>query len=262
MGNKKNKKELINKDYVSISWTKENLKNFWNFESQFIDRYFTYHAGEIIVKIFSKYLKDAKSVLDYGAGAGSLVEVLLKADFNVTALEFSENSVNRINKKYKNVENFKGGFIFNDLGKFKKKYDLIFLIEVIEHLNDHDLNEVLDRVNNLITDDGFIIITTPNKERLNEAMICCPECKKVFHRWQHIRSWDEHSLKNFFEKKDFLTKDIFTVDFEYERKKQFFNLRQKIIALLSKKDRDRSLKPNLAAVIKKNVRNIRSSKKK
>ncbi len=67
-------------------------------------------------------------------------------------------------------------------------------IEVIEHLDDDALAEVLAVLRQLVTPDGLILITTPNDENLPKSHVFCPETGKVFHRWQHVRSWTADSL--------------------------------------------------------------------
>lgn len=57
----------------------------------------------------------------------------------------------------------------------------------------------------LIAPGGFIAITTPNNEDLNESTLLCPDCGCVFHRWQHVRSWTPKSLLSAMENNAFNT---------------------------------------------------------
>ncbi len=77
------------------------------------------------------------------------------------------------------------------------KFDSIIATEVIEHLNDEQLTKTIKLIKNSLSDNGIAIFTTPNKEDLSKSMIYCPEADCVFHRWQHVRSWSEESLKKY-----------------------------------------------------------------
>jgi predicted SAM-dependent methyltransferase len=74
---------------------------------------------------------------------------------------------------------------------------------VIEHLDDHYLELTFNNIHNLLNPEGYLIITTPNDEDLSKSYICCPETNELFHRWQHIRSWNTDTLRGYVEKKGF-----------------------------------------------------------
>jgi hypothetical protein len=40
------------------------------------------------------------------------------------------------------------------------------------------------------------LITNPNEEDLDASMKICPECKCMFHRWEHMRSFSAPSLSS------------------------------------------------------------------
>jgi 2-polyprenyl-3-methyl-5-hydroxy-6-metoxy-1,4-benzoquinol methylase len=244
----------MNKNYKFLEWTDENIKKFWNFwdlESQYDELYFTYQLGDFLVKSLSNYFPHARTVLDYGSGRGHLIKPLIKHNLHVSALEFSDQAINLINNKYNNTQGFEGVYSLQEIKKIKKKFDLIFLVEIIEHLNDRELKNTIENVNKLLVKNGIVIITTPNDEILLNSMVCCPECQKIFHRWQHIRSWNEDSLKNYLLAKEFTIVDIFVTDLNHEKQRQNLTFRQKIVSYLYEKDRKWVYKPHLICIIKK-----------
>ncbi len=99
------------------------------------------------------------------------------------------------------------------------------MIEVIEHLYDEDLEALLQSVHRIINRDGIVIFTTPNEEQLEEASVWCPYCEKVFHRWQHVRSWSETELRRYLESKGFDIVASFTTDFNRKRRRNPKNWR-------------------------------------
>ncbi len=181
-------------NYKMMRWTDENIKKFWDYESNFKERYFTYQVGDKVVEHFKDNLKNKKSVLDYGCGAGFLIKHLLKENIDVYGLDFSEESVRKVNEKYQDNSHFKGAYTPIEFNSINRKFDIVFIIEVIEHLDDEKLSQALGYIKTILAEGGKAIFTTPNDEDLSKSMIYCPEANCVFHRWQHVRSWSEQTL--------------------------------------------------------------------
>ncbi len=112
----------------------------------------------LIIHILNKCLpiNSNSSLLDFGCGTGgNLDEFALRynafgADMSELAIEFCEK------RKLKNL--YKTQDILN-LPEFKKKFDLITTLDVIEHIDD-DLG-ILKNLKDLLKDDGHIFITVP-----------------------------------------------------------------------------------------------------
>lgn len=196
-----------------INWTPEKIANFWDYEAQFPENYFTFNYGKSIIHFFSAYFENAGNCLDYGSGPGFFIPYLLEQKIKVTAVEFSSNAVRVLNEKFEKEDLFNGAFQVNELIASNKKFDLILCIEMIEHLNDNYLNELPENLKLLLNTNGTVIITTPNEENLSNSMIHCPECDTVFHRWQHVRSWSKKTLGDFLEKSGFEIAEICATDF-------------------------------------------------
>jgi hypothetical protein len=106
-----------------------------------------------------KIYKNQK-ILDVGAGQGILAEQFYeKFGIKIDSNEFKEvlNTKNISKKKYKNF--YFGNFLKI---KFKKKYNKIFLFDVIEHLSKKDLNHFFLKINNILNNNGLLIINVPS----------------------------------------------------------------------------------------------------
>jgi 2-polyprenyl-3-methyl-5-hydroxy-6-metoxy-1,4-benzoquinol methylase len=246
--------------YKDIKWTDEKVKKFWDFESQFPEKYFTYTHGRNFLDEVDSYITNAKSVLDYGAGIGILISQLLKHDFEVTGTDFSYDSIEIVNNKFKENSNFKGAYYIDEIMTLNKKYDVIFCNEMIEHINDHYLDITFNNFKHLLSDDGVVIITTPNDEKLEDNMIFCANCDSTFHRWQHVKSWDSSSLREVISKYGFKSENIYTTFFNpivREEKKSIPGLiadfiRKYILFRKEIKNNISTVKaPHLVAIIKK-----------
>ena len=185
---------MMSKTYPKMEWTAERISNFWDWQSQYPDVYFTYQFGPAIVASLRKYLAERRAVLDYGCGVGYLLPHLCAIAPEVYGTDPSVESVARTNERLAGTGSFKGAFLIDELRAQRKAFDAILLVEVIEHLQDDALNDVLSDVLGLLAPDGVAIFSTPNNEDLSKSMIICPPTGEIFHRWQHVRSWNRESL--------------------------------------------------------------------
>ena len=86
----------------NIEWTDEQVKKFWDYESQFPEKYFTHTFGDRILEEVGEHLLGKKNVLDYGTGIGLLIPHMLKHDLEVTGTDFSHDSIESVNQRFKN----------------------------------------------------------------------------------------------------------------------------------------------------------------
>ena len=94
-------------------------------------------------------------------------------------------------------------------------FDVAFLIEVIEHLYDAELDRTLSLLRDLIRPGGSLIATTPNDEDRAPSLIRSPESGRLFHRWQHVRSWSRQSLSQLLAGAGFDPIEIAETNFEF-----------------------------------------------
>jgi len=100
-------------------------------------------------------------VLDAGCSTGGLTRMLLSRGFQVDAIDLSAYAVKQVEAMLSPEErsNFTG--IVGDMMRFvpEKRYDLVVLSEVLEHLED-DLG-LLKKVTGWLKPDGLIVVTVP-----------------------------------------------------------------------------------------------------
>ena len=196
-----------------IVWDEKLVIKFWDYYSQYPELYFTYQFGGNIVNVLSQYVKPGAAILDYGCGTGFIIKHVINNGFEIYGADTSSQSVDFVNKQYKGEPNFKGAYLMDDLFKLNKKFDVIFVVEVIEHLTDEFLGPLVENVKKLGSPGSKIIFTTPNNERIDDSVVYCPVCEHTFHRWQHVRSWNVQSLTSFMEKHGLNVENCFTTDF-------------------------------------------------
>ncbi|MBI2637980.1 class I SAM-dependent methyltransferase [Candidatus Peregrinibacteria bacterium] len=196
-----------------MQWTDETLARFWDYVSQFPEHYFAYQFGDIMLEKLEKYFSNIRTVLDYGCGTGFLMPHLLKRGFDVTGLDFSKKSIQFVNEKFRGNPHFFGAKSIEEILNAKECFDVIFVVEVIEHLNDVHLEQTMKNIKKLLSPNGLVVFTTPNNENLPMSTVYCPACETEFHRWQHVRTWTAESLDKFLRERGFSVITCGTTDF-------------------------------------------------
>jgi 2-polyprenyl-3-methyl-5-hydroxy-6-metoxy-1,4-benzoquinol methylase len=199
--------------YRSLAWTDEQVRRFWEYESQFPENYLSYGYRDKIVPRLRGALKGKKRVLDFGCGGGFLIPALGRVAGEVYGVDFSPKSIELTNERNAHVPNFKGAYAPQELVEMGLEFDGLLSVEVIEHLSDGQLAATAELVKQLLEPSGVIVLTTKNDEDLAARRVYCPECDHVFHRWQHVRSWDTRSLFDFLTEQGFVDVRTWTTDF-------------------------------------------------
>ena len=164
-------------------------EDFWKnkhdetLKSNFTDQY---SSGRIkLWRSQTKYCKEIlntnKTILEIGSGHGEAIYNFDKIGYNVTGIEPDKTNVSFINKKLTNsicmigkAENI----------SFDKKFDIIWLNHVFEHLSKPI--EFLKRIDNVLNKHGFIFIEVPSVEKVNDS--------RKFNSAPHAYNYSKKSL--------------------------------------------------------------------
>ena len=129
--------------YRRLEWTPEKIQKFWDFQSHTNQSYFSYQVSGALLKLVGPSIRDCRTVLDYGSGPGFLIAALLEKGYEAAGVDFSEKSIERVTERFKGAKGFLGAFSLAALVQSQKKFDAIFVLEVIEHLDDKALGELV-----------------------------------------------------------------------------------------------------------------------
>ena len=121
----------------------ENFSNHWWFQAR----------KKIIENIISKNFKRKLNILDFGSGSGVNIQMLSKFGF-VNIYEPHLETKKYLKLRYKNKKKFK---ILEKISK--KKFDLIILADVLEHIK-FDKKE-LKKLSKNLNKNGHVLITVP-----------------------------------------------------------------------------------------------------
>lgn len=189
-----------------IEWTAEKIQTVWDFYSTSAAHkslYFGETAGGHFVRVLRRkgLLKNKRSIIDISCGTGAIIENILNqgvGEAKVLGFDPSSLSVEKTNQRNRGANGYSGAYKINSypIAEIETdSIDLVIMTEVIEHLDDLSLNQVMTECFRILSRNGHLVITTPNNEDLARSTVICPECACVFHRWQHQRSWSESNVK-------------------------------------------------------------------
>lgn len=185
-----------------VDWTREKASRFWNFiASRLIEdrSYFSYAVGDqVITEAIRRGVPLEGRVLDYGCGQGHLMAHLLKRGIPCEGADFDVASLAATKRRVAGMRGFSGTTLITGLPSALQAnaYDVVFLVETIEHLIGAELENTLSELRRLLRTGGWLIVTTPNSEDLDASKTICPDCGAIFHTVQHVSSWTGDRLRD------------------------------------------------------------------
>jgi SAM-dependent methyltransferase len=183
-----------------IEWTREKAGRLWDFYGRRpgVDAlYFSVHSGRAVARYLQRRVPlRGRRVLDFGCGRGGMLAHLLGAGAECTGLEFSEASAATAAERVGRHPLARGVVVAKGLPAPLPDggFDIVLLVEVIEHLLAEDLEPTLAELRRLVRPGGHTLVTTPNAEDLTLAQLHCPDCGASYHQWQHVRRFEPETL--------------------------------------------------------------------
>ena len=119
-----------------------------------------------------------KKVLDAACGEGYGTALLAVSAARVTGIDISVDAVNRARQNYADRDNidFIEGSIAH-LPMADHSVDAVISFETIEHVTEEIQRQFLDEIQRVLKEDGFLIMSTPNKEIYSDR----PKYHNEFH---------------------------------------------------------------------------------
>jgi 2-polyprenyl-3-methyl-5-hydroxy-6-metoxy-1,4-benzoquinol methylase len=233
-----------------IYWNPSDVGQFWDEKSSTKEDYYSFkHGKSIIGKIETmNLLHSSQSVLDYGCGPGYLMEHLSTSGYRkVSGCDFSHESVKVAKERFEP----KGMKVFHidECHEYRQLFDVIIVSEIIEHLYDNDLRLLLENIDGLLSDNGKVIFTTPNNEKIGNSISFSENLNGFIHKWQHVRSWNKISIESWLALNGFECEHIEELDWRNTRLPNALHLLARFF--LGR----RLTLPNLFVTAKKNLRN-------
>lgn len=185
-----------------IDWNDVKAARLWDYYSQhspYKDVYFSKVCGENILSLLPSTKAKAR-VLDFGCGPGFMIDHIKRRHlpWRYYGVEFSSSAAAAA------LERARTSAFVEEIKRIDKLpldyeesfFDLIMLIEIVEHLEEGRLFATLNELCRLLRPGGRLCVSTPCEEDLDQSRILCPECGAKYHLFQHLRSWSEASLND------------------------------------------------------------------
>ena len=144
-----------NKEYY------EPLEQMMAVRHQYMSKILRDHKDQDIYNFFQN-----KQVLDLGCGTGEFLNNYFEMGAQCTGIDIEKNF------KLKNKKNFN---LYNlDANTFlkncKKKFDIIFLFEFLEHLEEGDKHKLFESLIKILNKNALIFVSTLNKNLLSKYL--------------------------------------------------------------------------------------------
>ena len=122
---------------------------------------------EYILNQVNEGLIKKLEILDIGCGGGLISEPLAKLGGNITGIDFVENNI-KIAQKHAKDNNLNINYICDDIDKINlnKKFDIIIMFEILEHLENWET--FLKKIKKNLKKNSKIIISTINRNILSK----------------------------------------------------------------------------------------------
>jgi len=199
-----------------LTWTPDLARRFWDdlAGTDFLaELTFSRFAAPYLVELCQEYLARQTVALDFGGGFNAyLTKELLRTGVSVRLYEPSLRETQL-------PDDIRGNprFLGTDPTITPNEYDVIFAVEVIEHVFDEGVAAVLGKIYEGLKVGGVLVMTTPNQEDLRLSSRYCPTCRHLFHPWGHLRSFDKDSLRTLLNASGFECEAVWNVDFSGTR---------------------------------------------
>ena len=139
----------------------EPLEQMMAIRHQYMSKILKDHSGQDIYEFFKN-----KKILDLGCGTGEFLNNYYGMGAECSGIDIENNFKikNKINFKLINIEANK--FLKN----CKKKFDVIFLFEFLEHLEEQDKYQLFGNLTKNLNKNAYIFISTLNKNLLSKYL--------------------------------------------------------------------------------------------
>ena len=139
----------------------EPLEQMMAIRHQYMSKILRDHSGQDIYEFFKN-----KKILDLGCGTGEFLNNYCGMGAECLGIDIENNFKikNKINFKLINIEANK--FLKN----CKKKFDVIFLFEFLEHLEEQDKYQLFENLTKNLNKNAYIFISTLNKNLLSKYL--------------------------------------------------------------------------------------------
>jgi SAM-dependent methyltransferase len=131
---------------------------------------------------------DVTSILDVGCGNGAFLNSL-PGTCKTLGIDFSEAALKHVRTETKHCH-------IASLDVPDRSFDLVTCLEVLEHLDQQTFPAALAELERAAN--RYIVVSVPNRQRLDLSLVACPACLCHFNPTYHVRSFGSDDLSRLF----------------------------------------------------------------
>lgn len=143
-------------------------------------------------------LRTGSKICEIGVGDGYLLDSLYDLKMDCTGIDISKYIVryhkNRVLEQNRKIEFIHANIV--DLTSKSSLFDVVFCIDILEHLTEDDYMQSLKNIYAMLKSGGIFVGSFPYMENLDRNMTKCPKCGHEFHRLGHKQAFDLKKIKN------------------------------------------------------------------
>lgn len=204
-----------------IVWDASKVALFWKFYSENPKNHGAWMSEGSRVAINKKmkeilpngFLSDPKFICDWGCGTGNFAKAFVAKGHKVFGLD-QDVVVSQIPTDSDRFVGISDSSVIKD-----EELDLIYALEVIEHIIDSEIQKTFGEWRRVLKKNGYLLLTTPNEENLKENSIFCPNCETQFHSVQHVRSLSTASISKMLNENGFKVEKVWLGEFFFATKR-------------------------------------------
>lgn len=206
-----------------IVWSAENVAFFW---SSYLENpnnhgaWMSEGSGKAIIRRMKEilpngFLSAPKVMCDWGCGTGNFAKDFVMKGHNVFGLDQKEvvSQIPQDSDKFIGICD--SSLIHNE------EVDLLYAIEVIEHIIDSEVQKTFSEWRRILKKNGYLLLTTPNDENLESNSVVCPNCATQFHTVQHVRSLSTGTISKMLGENGFEVEKVWLGEFFFSTKQGF-----------------------------------------
>jgi SAM-dependent methyltransferase len=184
-----------------VTWTPESIARFWNRYESTVGMdlwHFSRQRGRALLRHVEKKITIREPALDLGCGSGHLLRLLLGKKIACFAADVSSRGLEIVSNRFSASAGFLGSRIMESSEKIPfddASIGTVFLLETIEHLLPGTLTSLFIEIQRILSKNGYCVITTPWREDLDAGSVSCKNCGCIFHKTQHLRTFDEAGVR-------------------------------------------------------------------